>query len=99
MRQLLSLCVIVGFAAIGSPARAGCDGDAEGCYWRAHSQIYHMQNRIAYLQARPDADDNYKGPIIEELHVRTLQARAVIGPRWPHWPTPCCYSRRPIYIH
>ncbi len=98
MRRIFSLSIVLGFAAIASPATAGCYADAENCYWRAHHAIYHMQNHIAYLQANPNADDGYKGPIIDKLHHRVLRIRAAIGPRWPHWPTPCCYSRRPIYI-
>jgi len=96
--RLLFLCSILGFACASSPALAGCDGTPAHCFWRAHRAIYRMQNRIAYLEANPDADDAYKGPIIDHLHYKVRRIRAAVGPRWPHWPTPCCYSRRPIYI-
>ena len=96
--RVLYLCGIVGAVFVVSPAFAGCDADGAHCWHRAHRIIYHMENHIAFLEANPEADDGYKGPIINRLHHRILRIRAAIGPRWPHWPTPCCYSRRPIYI-
>lgn len=98
MRRVLYLCAIACLAGMATPAMAGCDADAAHCWGHAHRAIYHMQNHIAFMEADPDADDGYKGPIIDHLHRKTLRIRAAIGPRWPHWPTPCCYSRRPIYI-
>jgi hypothetical protein len=98
MSRILSLYGILALAGMASPAMAGCQDQTEHCWWRAHHAIAHMENRIAYLEADPNADDAYKGPVIDALHRRGLRLRAAIGPRWPHWPTPCCYSRRPIYI-
>jgi hypothetical protein len=96
--RLVLLGGILGFAGASSPALAGCDGAPWQCFWPAHHAIYHMENHIAFLQADPYADDGYKGPIIDHLHRKILRIRAKVGMRWPHWPTPCCYSRRPIYI-
>jgi hypothetical protein len=98
MRRIVLLCGVLALGFMATPALAGCDGDPAHCFWRAHRAIYHMQNHIAYLEADPDADDGYKGPIIDHLHRKVLHIRAAVGPRWPHWPTPCCYSRRPIVI-
>jgi hypothetical protein len=98
IRHMLYLCGILAFAGMSSPAAAQCDDQPDYCWYRAHHVIAHMENRIAYLEADPNADDAYKGPIIDRLHHRVLRLRAAIGPRWPHWPTPCCYGRRPIYI-
>jgi hypothetical protein len=98
MTRILSLCAILGLASMISPAWAGCGQDTAHCFWRAHRAIYHMENRIAFLEANPDADDGYKGPVIDRLRYKVLRIRAAVGPRWPHWPTPCCYSRKPIYI-
>lgn len=84
-------------ALAASPALAGCRG-GEHCWLHAHRLIYHAHNRIAYLEANPDIDDSVKGPLITRLHHKMLRVRAKIGPRWPVWPTPCCYSRKPIYI-
>ena len=98
MRRVVYLCGMAWLGAMASPAMAGCGADAAPCWGDAHRAIYHMQNHIAFMEADPDADDGYKGPVIDRLHRKVLHIRAVIGPRWPHWPTPCCYSRRPIYI-
>jgi hypothetical protein len=101
MQRIVLLCGLLGVAFTASPALAGCDnwgGWGDRCWEHAHHIIYHMENRIAFLEANPDADDGYKGPIIDHLHRKILRIRAAIGERWPHWPTPCCYSRRPIYI-
>jgi len=97
-RRILCLCSILAIACMASPAAADCNDQPEYCWSRAHHAMAHMENRIAYLEADPNADDAYKGPIIDALHRNVLRLRAAIGPRWPHWPTPCCYSRRPIYI-
>jgi len=96
--RLVLLCGFLAMAGAASPALAGCGGWGDRCREHAHDVIYHRQNRIAFLEADPYTDDAYKGPIIGRLHRKVLHIRAAIGPRWPHWPTPCCYSRRPIYI-
>jgi len=96
--RILLACGVLAFASAASPAMAGCGEEAAQCWARAHRAIYHEGNHIAFLEANPDADDGYKGPVIDHLHHKILRIRAAIGPRWPHWPTPCCYSRRPIYI-
>ncbi|MGH6677087.1 MAG: hypothetical protein ACRECE_12800 [Xanthobacteraceae bacterium] len=98
IKRLILLCGLLGVTFTASPALAGCGPYGARCWEHAHHVIYHMQNRIAFLEADPYIDDGYKGPIITHLHRKVLHIRAVIGPHWPHWPTPCCYSRRPIYI-
>ncbi len=95
---IAALAIVLGSLCIGSPAQAGCGAYGDHCWWRAHRAIYHKENEIAFLEANPRVDDSYKGPVIDRLHRRVLHIRAAIGPRWPHWPTPCCYSRKPIYI-
>lgn len=98
MQRIAFLCGLLGLGLMVTPAFAGCDGPADHCWAHAHRVIYRMHERIAFLEANPDADDGYKGPIIDRLHRKTLRIRAAVGPRWPHWPTPCCYSRKPIFI-
>ena len=88
---------VMAFAVGTAPALAGCR-TAQECWLHAHRGIYHKHELIAYLEANPDVDDSVKGPLITRLHHKMLAKRARIGPRWPVWPTPCCYSRKPIYI-
>lgn len=95
---ILFVGAVLATAMVSSPAMAGCDFPGEHCWAHAHRVIYHMENHIAFLEADPNVDDGYKGPIITHLRRKILHIRAVIGERWPHWPTPCCYSRRPIYL-
>jgi hypothetical protein len=98
MKGILFLCGVLAAVTLASPAMAGCEGLADHCWLHAHRVIYHMENHIAYLEANPNVDDGYKGPVITHLRRKIFHIRAAIGERWPHWPTPCCYSRRPIYI-
>ncbi len=96
--RLLPIGAMLGLAFLATPALAGCPDHTGRCWWQAHHAIYRMANRIAFLEANPNVDESYKGPAIDHLHRKMLHLRAVIGPRWPHWPSPCCYSRKPIYI-
>jgi hypothetical protein len=101
-RLILFLCGTMALSAMAlaagtAPALAGCRS-GERCWLHAHRSIYHKHNRIAYLEANPDVDDSFKGPVITHLHHKVLRIRANIGPRWPVWPTPCCYSRKPMYV-
>lgn len=98
MKGIVFLCAIFAMATAVSPALAGCGAPAEHCWFRAHRVIYHMENHIAFLEADPNVDDGDKGPVIDHLRRKILRIRAAIGERWPHWPTPCCYSRRRIYL-
>ena len=98
MVRIAALAAILSLAFMTSPANAGCSELSEQCWWQAHHAIYHKHNHIAFLEANPAVDDGYKGPVITHLHHKILRIRSAIGPRWPHWPVPCCYSRKPIYI-
>jgi hypothetical protein len=74
-------------------------------YWRHSPQwraitygIYELNNRIAFLEANPDIDEGYKGPLISGARrdIRRLHG-TLRAARW-EWPSPCCYGRRPIRI-
>jgi hypothetical protein len=98
MTRILSLGAITYLVFMATPAMAGCDLASEHCWLRAHRVMTHKQNHIAYLEANPDVDDGINGRIITHLHYKVLHIRAYIGPHWPHWPTPCCYSRPRLYV-
>lgn len=95
--RIAAFCTILCLGLPASAAHAGCDL-SEHCWWEAHHAIYRKHNAIAFLEANPAVDDGDKGPAITHLHHKILRIRSAIGPRWPHWPVPCCYSRRAIYI-
>lgn len=67
--------------------------------WRAiRDAIYQRENTIAYLEADPQTDDGYKAPIIARARAEIRHLQAMLPPPQWRWTTPCCYSRRPIYI-
>ena len=53
---------------------------------------------IAFLEADPQTDDGYKAPIITKARAEIRRLQATLGPPQWRWTTPCCYSRKPIYI-
>jgi hypothetical protein len=99
MGRIVSVCAVLVAACIASPAVAGQAGSAADiCYGCNDSTIYGLTTLIAYLEANPDVDDGYKGPIITAAHAKILRLRAELMPIRPTSPTPCCYRRKPIYI-
>jgi hypothetical protein len=88
------------FAASVAPALA--DGawhfGHSDYWWRTHEAIYQLGNRIAFLEANPEIDDGYKGPIITGARAEMLWWRASLPPAHWRWSVPCCYGRRPIHI-
>jgi hypothetical protein len=86
-------------ATVALPARAGgVWGPADVCEPCTRDAIYALFNRIAFLEARPDIDDAVKGPEITAARAEIRRLRAMLGPpRWD-WPTPCCYSRKPLVL-
>jgi hypothetical protein len=106
-KRLLPACAILALAFLVSPANAGHDRHAggrcyrqggHGCYWRIQHIIHRKENLIAFLEAEPDFADAFKAPAITRLQAKIQRLRALIRPRWPVWPNPCCYSRTPLHI-
>jgi hypothetical protein len=109
-RRLFFACAALLLASGVSPATAGepwLDGPwhhgywhhGHGPHWRAiHGAIYESDNRIAFLEADPEIDDGYKGPIITGARADIVRLRATLHPAHWRWASPCCYSRRPIHI-
>jgi hypothetical protein len=86
---------------VASPAMAGHHHRhvAPAVTWRETRQaIYEQENLIALLEANPQTDDGYKAPLISKARAEAWRLRATLPrPQW-RYTTPCCYSRRPIYI-
>ncbi len=92
-------CVALLFAPGVSPASAKSLWHSGHGHWRAtHAAIYALENRTAYLEADPDADDGYKVPIIVKSRTDVMQLLATLRPAHWRWASPCCYSRKPIHI-
>ena len=68
-------------------------------HWHSmHRSIYKLENRIALLEANPEIDDAYKGPLISGARAAIRGLNTTLdSPRWL-WATPCCYSRKPIRL-
>jgi hypothetical protein len=100
MRRTVFASAALLFACSVSPAAAGHYWHGHhGSHWRAtHQAIYELENRIALLEANPEIDDGYKGPIISQARADILRLRATLHPARGRWASPCCYSRRPIHI-
>jgi hypothetical protein len=101
-RRVVLACTALLLAASVAPAMAQ---DYWYGYWH-HSPrwravdggIYQLNNRIAFLEANPEIDDGYKGPIITGARRDIRRFNATLHPAQWEWPTPCCYGRRPIHI-
>ena len=99
MRHAVLLWAALAFALTGPRTAAAHDfPDTWFCYDCDFHTIAGLTNLIARLEADPDVDDGYKGPIVSRARAKILKLRAELGLRHPVWPTPCCYSRKPIYI-
>jgi hypothetical protein len=99
-RRALFPSIVLLLVCIASPVMAGqCRHNPDPDCWRAtHGAIYELGNMIAFLEADPEIDDGYKAPVITRARADITRLRATLGPaRW-RWPTPCCYSRKPLYI-
>jgi len=98
----IALCIAM---LVGCGASTALADEFWPYYWRhdsgwhvVHRGIYEMENRSAALQANPEIDDGYKGPIITGLRADIRGLNATLPPPQWRWTTPCCYGRRPIHI-
>jgi hypothetical protein len=96
MRRAILLCAVLLFAGIAPPAVAWEDDN--GGWQATRHAIYELENLIAFLEADPQTDDGYKAPIITKARAEIRRLQATLGHAQWRWTTPCCYSRRPIYI-
>jgi len=99
MGRLYCLFVALLLAGMAFPVAAGQDiPAADICFGCRDDTIYGLTNLITYLEANPDVDDAFKGPIISKARAKIRHLRAALGPAPPVTTTPCCYSRRPLHI-
>jgi hypothetical protein len=101
MSRLLSLCLFFILAGMTAPALAGDFRQTEmPCYWCIRDGIYANTKLIAHLEANPDIDEVIKGPVILGARAEIHHLRRLLGPidDISAVPSPCCYSRKPLYI-
>jgi hypothetical protein len=68
------------------------------CPWRIRDAIYADTKVIAHLEANPDVDESDKGPLILGARAEVHYLRRILGPVHRITASPCCYSRKPIYV-
>lgn len=99
IRFAILACAAVWLTVSALPAEAGERRHRGHGYWEAtHEALYELEHDIALLEADPAVDDGYKAPVITHEGAEVRRLHAGLPPaRW-RWTSPCCYSRRPIYI-
>ncbi len=99
IRFAILACAAVWLTVSALPAEAGERWHRGHGYWEAtHEALYELEHDIALLEADPAVDDGYKAPVITHEGAEVRRLHAGLPPaRW-RWTSPCCYSRRPIYI-
>ena len=106
------LGVVLAFAFVAAPTAARA-GEFWSCsdtpYWCTRDAIYAQFKLIARLEADPDVDEGVKGPLITAARAEIHRLRSTIDLPPPHaWATigsplregqtPCCYTRKSLYL-
>jgi hypothetical protein len=60
--------------------------------------IYADTKLIAHLEANPDIDEAFKGPIILAARADVHCLRKILGPGERISAAPCCYFRKRLYV-
>ncbi|HUD86811.1 MAG TPA: hypothetical protein VMR17_10175 [Xanthobacteraceae bacterium] len=100
MGRIVSLCAVLALAGVASARAGDWDTGQPGAlsYWDTRDAIYQKENLIARLEANPDIDEGYKGPVITAARAEIHRLRATLDPPQAPGPLPCCYTRKPLYI-
>ncbi len=60
--------------------------------------VYADIKLIAHLEANPDIDEAFKGPIILAARADVHRLRKILGPGERISASPCCYFRKRLYV-
>jgi hypothetical protein len=60
--------------------------------------IYADTKLIAHLEANPDVDEAFKGPIVLAARADVHRLRKILGPGERIRAAPCCYFRKRLYV-
>jgi len=93
-----SLFELVGSLLAASAAPTQAVSPEAFCPWRIRDAIYADTKVIAHLEANPDVDESDKGPLILGARAEVHYLRRILGPVHRITASPCCYSRKPIYV-
>jgi hypothetical protein len=99
--------LLVSLAAIAGPAQAA-DLWVAGyspppsvevfCAECIRDDIYADTKLIVHLEANPDIDEAFKGPIILAARADVHRLRKILGPGERISAAPCCYFRKRLYV-
>ena len=60
--------------------------------------VYGDTKLIAHLEANPDIDEAFQGPIILAARADVHRLRKILGPGERISAAPCCYFRKRLYV-
>jgi hypothetical protein len=98
--------LLISVAAIAGPARAAdlwvgayAPPPVEVfCAECIRNAIYADTKLIAHLEANPDIDEAFKGPIVLAARADVHRLRKILGPGERISAAPCCYFRKRLYV-
>jgi hypothetical protein len=105
-----ALCFALLLAAAVAPARAADLRAAYGpqvlypppvevfCAECIRDAIYADTKLIVHLEANPDVDEEFKGPVILGARADIHHWRKLLGPGVRISAAPCCYWRKRMYV-
>jgi hypothetical protein len=102
-----AICLVVSLTVIGRPPQAAdlwVGGYAPPvevealCSSCIRDAIYADTKLIAHLEANPDVDEAFKGPIVLAARADVHRLRKILGPGERISAAPCCYFRKRLYV-
>src|SRR5947209_3211091 len=97
--------LVLALTVIGRPAQAadlwvgGYPVEVEVfCAACIRDAIYADTKLIAHLEANPDIDEAFKGPIVLAARADVHRLRKILGPGERISAAPCCYFRKRFYV-
>jgi hypothetical protein len=105
--RISAICLVVSLTMIGRPTQAAdlwVGGYAPPpsvevfCAECIRDAIYADTKLIAHLEANPDVDEAFKGPIVLAARADVHRLRNMLGPRELISAGPCCYFRKRLYV-
>jgi hypothetical protein len=105
--RISAICLVVSLIVIGRSTQAadlwvaGYAPPVEVevfCAACIRDAIYADTKLIAHLEANPDIDEAFKGPIVLAARADVHRLRKILGPGERISAAPCCYFRKRLYV-